>query len=240
MPRTAGVGARRIVPLVGACVLLVAGLCAFSARASAVMVPLMGAQGPQLELSSDPGVAEFMQLSPGSVEHWQIATHLLAPTSTLHVQFWDNRGALVTNPNGLRVSLSRCDQPWTGLPGTPACGSGRVTIFAPVAAAVASHSTQWDLGGLTSARDKFVLVTLSIPDTSAARSDKSLMGATANIGFGVTAAEADAATTQPAPESVPSSLAFTGADVWPLALLASGAVAVGIAVRAARRDRSRS
>ena len=217
--------ARRITAAVLSCLVLAAGLSTFAMRASAAMLPVAGAQGSHLQLWSDPGAASFLDMSPGSVEHWQIAADLVGPSSTLHARFWNSGGQLITSPHGLWLSLDRCDQPWTGMPSAPACAAGRAAVFASTAAASASQSTQWALGGI---QDKFLLVTLALPDTPAARADRSLQGLTANVGFGVTAADGDLA---------PVVLASTGADVGAVALLALGAIGVGVTVHGARRIR---
>ena len=217
--------ARRITAATLSCVVLALGLSAFALRASAAMLPVSGAQGSHLQLWSDPGSASFMDMSPGSVEHWQIAADLVGTSSTLYTRFWNSGGQLITSPHGLRLSLDRCDQPWTGMPSAPACAAGRTTVFASTAAASASQSTQWGLGGI---QDKFLLVTLALPDAPAARADRSLQGLTANVGFGVTAADGD---------PTPAVLASTGADVGAVALLALGAIGVGVTVHGARRIR---
>jgi hypothetical protein len=215
----------RVTAAVLSCLVLAAGLSAFAMRASAAMLPVAGAQGAHLQLWSDPDTASFLDMSPGSVEHWQIAADLVGTSSTLHTQFWNSGGQLITNPRGLWLSLDRCDQPWTGMPSAPVCATGRTSVFASTAAASASQTTQWGLGAI---QDKFLLVTLALPDTPAARADRSLQGITANVGFGVTAADGD---------PTPAVLASTGADVGAVALLALGAIGVGVTVHGARRIR---
>jgi hypothetical protein len=237
---------RRLALLVLFCLMIAAGLSVFSARAYAAFVPVPGAQGAHLTLKSDPQPVSFMDMSPGSVEHWQIDSALVDPTSTLTLQF-ARSGALVTHPTGLRVQVDRCDQAWANVDTTPSCASGEANVFGPAAASAISESTVYDLAGLANAHDKYLLVTLSIPDSPAAEADTSLMGLTATVGFGLTASGADPTEpgspsdpSSPGTPSVPggpSSLAFTGVDLAGLLLLALGALALGLLLTATRKAR---
>jgi hypothetical protein len=244
---------RRVALLVLFCLMIGAGLSVFSARAYAAFVPVPTAQGAHLSLKSDPQPVSFLDMSPGSVEHWQIDASLVDASSTLTLQF-NRDGALITNPRGLVVQVDRCDQVWTNVTTTPVCGGGEANVFGPVAASSIPETTIYDLAGLTNTQDKYLLVTLSIPDTAAARADTTLMGLTAQMGFGLTASGADP--TQPADPSdplgppdpgtpgtpssptSPSSLAFTGVDIGGLLLLAFGALGVGLLLMASRKARS--
>jgi hypothetical protein len=237
--------ARRVALLVLSSLMVAAGLSAFSTSAFAAFVPVPTAQGPHLSLESDPQPAEFTDMSPGSVEHWQISAALVDPTSTLTVEF-SRAGSLITNPLGLWVEVDRCDQAWTDVTATPVCGSGGVNVFGPVAANSVPDTSVYDLAGLTNAHDKYLLVTLSIPDSPAAEADTSLMGLTATMGFGLTATGADQ--TSPGNPSSPTgptspgspgdgSLAFTGVDIAGLLLLALGALGLGLVILGARKAR---
>jgi hypothetical protein len=223
--------------LIAACLMLGAGLSLFSIRASAAFLPIPTAQGPHLQLQSDPFPAEFLDMSPGSVEHWQIAASLIDPSASLNVQF-DHSGALVNQPvDGLQVQVQRCDAAWTNVTTTPACSDSPANVFGPAAASSMPIGPTVDLAGITNAKGKFLLVTLSIPDTPQSEADKSLQGLTGNIGFGLTAADTTSVVTPP-PTPTPSSLAFTGADAVPLILIALGAIALGVIVTGARRLRT--
>lgn len=236
-------GARRITAIVLGSAAIVAGLSLTSATAFAAFTPVTGAQGTHLSLQSDPNPVEFLDMSPGSVEHWQIDAAVVDPTATLTLQFARN-GELITNPRGLHVEVDRCDQAWTDVSTTPVCGSGEATVFGPEAASAVSESTIYDLAGITSAQDKFLLVTLSITDSAAAEADQSLMGITANVGIGLTASgDTPTSPGSPSNPSNPSgpgggSLAFTGVDILGLMLLALGALVVGLVLTGARKVRS--
>jgi hypothetical protein len=237
---------RRIALLIVFCLMIAAGLSVFSARAYAAFVPVPGAQGAHLSLGSDPLPVSFLDMSPGSVEHWQIDTALVDPSSTLTMQFARN-GELITHPNGLQVQVDRCDQAWTNVTTTPTCASGSTNVFGPAAASAVSESSVFDLGGLTNVHDKYLMVTLSIPDSPAAESDTTLMGLTATVGFGLTATGADPTSpgspsdpTDPGSPSSPTSpggLAFTGVDIGGLLLLALGALGLGLLLTSARKFR---
>lgn len=224
-PRRGGPG--RTAALLLSCLALVAGLSAFSIRAYAAFVP--AAAGPHLSLQSDPYPATFLDLSPGSVRHWQIQSSLVDPSSPFTLQF-SRSGTLISHPRGLQVQVDRCDQEWTDLSTAPSCAAGQANVFGPAAASSIPETTIYDLAGITNTQDKFVLVTLSIPDSPAARADTTLMGLTADIGFGFTVSGDDS----PAPP--PRDLAFTGADVGGLALLGLGALGLGLVLTSARRS----
>ncbi len=236
--------ARRIALLVLACMLLTAGMSVFSARAYAAFVAVPTAQGPHLSLLSDPFPANFMAMSPGSVEHWQIESKLVDPTSTLTLQF-ARSGALVTHVNGLQVQVDRCDQAWTTVTTSPACGTGGTNVFGPAAANSIAETTIYDLAGLTNTQNKYLLVTLSIPDSPAAEADTTLMGITATVGIGLTVTGPDPVSsgnpsdpTPPGTPGSPGNLAFTGVDIGGLLLLALGALILGLVITGARKVRN--
>jgi hypothetical protein len=236
-------GARRIAALSVAGLLMATGLSLTSATAYAAFTPVPGAQGTHLTLQSDPNPVEFMDMSPGSVEHWQIDAAVVDPTATLTLQF-ARAGDLITNPRGLHIEVDRCDQAWTDVATTPVCGSGEANVFGPAAASAISESTIYDLAGITQAQDKYLLVTLSIPDSAAAEADTSLMGITATAGFGLTATGSTSTSpgspsspTSPGSPSGGGSLAFTGVDILGMLLLALGALILGLVITGARKIR---
>ena len=227
-------GFGRIAALLLACLALAAGLSLVSMRAYGAWFAITGAQGTDLQLQSDSASAQFLNMSPGSVERWQIQAQTTRPSGTLNVQFWNDNGALITQPvDGLQLQVQRCDAEWTNITTTPTCSANQANVFGPAAASTMAIGPTTDLDGIVQGTGKFLLVTMSIPNTPQAQADKSLQGLTANIGFGLTAAGSDPTTPPPS-----TSLAFTGADALPLALLAAGALGLGIVVTGARRIRS--
>jgi hypothetical protein len=238
-------GVARLSALILTSLMIAGGLSLVSMRASAAFLPVQGAQGPHLRLQSDPSPAQFLDLSPGSVAQWQISASVVDTVASLTVEFVHG-GALVTQPiDGLQVQVQRCDAPWSNVATSPACSENRQNVFGPAAASSMPVGTHTNLGGITSARDKFLLVTMSLPNTAYARADKSLQGLSGTLSFGLTAADATATTTtvigtnsRPVPALRPKVLAFTGADAVPLGLLALGAAGLGIIISGARKIRA--
>jgi hypothetical protein len=244
--------AGRLAALVVSVIVLAAGLLLFSNRAMAAFVAVAenGLPG-HLSLQSDPYPAEFLDMAPGSVEHWQIQTELVDPSAPLTMQF-KRDGELVERPgtDGLQLQARLCNQAWSNFPAAPTCGAGLVDVFGPTPAnspafgdlaangdPVPANAPVYDLGTLTNAQDKFLLVTLSIPQTPANQSDADLMGLEATIGFGFTA---DGTVTPVPPVTPPAgpttpSLPNTGADIAALLGLAIGTIGIGLALRSARR-----
>ncbi len=237
--------ARRIaVALLGAFVLIL-GVSLFSSRAWAVVydntVPGLSQPG-HLQLDSRPGPGGALHLSPGAVRYWTIDSSLTtAPVASLVVQLRNGGGRLITRADGLMVGVRSCSTAWTNLRGAPVCEPGASSVWAqqPVASMVDVGSTtpEVDLNGLTNTQGRYLLVSLSLPDSAAARADTTLQGLTATIGLGLTAsADAIASPLPPAP-SVPVRLAFTGVDLLAPLLTGAGALGLGLVVTGARRVR---
>lgn len=237
----------RTSALVLAVLALIAGFALISNRAVAAFVSVAenGLPG-HLSLAADPYPTTlnpgFMQMTPGDTEYWQISTHLADPSSPLTMQF-KRDGDLVERPgtDGLQVQAQLCDEEWTNYPAAPVCTSGATNIFGPTpanspvfgalvanSAPVPGDAPVYDLGTLTNASDKFVLVTLSIPEQEPnVQSDQSLMGLQASFGFGFTAMGEDG----------PSNLPNTGLDLTALIVIAAGVLGLGIVLASARRAR---
>jgi LPXTG-motif cell wall-anchored protein len=153
-------------------------------------------------------------------------------------------GELVERPgtDGLQVRAQLCAQAWTNFPAAPLCGSGASDIipttpansvgtFGPLAAnsdPVPGAAPVYNLGTLTNAADKFVLVTLSIPAQAdpEEQSDMTLMGLEASFGFGFTAMGDD-----------PGKLPNTGLDISALLVVGLGVLGLGLVLAGARRAR---
>ena len=240
-------------PRVGALVLsilaLVAGLALISNRAMAAFVSVAenGLAG-HLSLAADPYPTTvnpgFMQMSPGSVEYWQIQASLVDASSPLTMQF-KRDGSLVERPgaDGLIVEAELCSEEWTNFPVAPTCGGTLEQIILPTPAnsipafgALTANSADlpadapiYDLGTITNAADKFVLVTLSIPEQADpdAQSDQSLMGLEASFGFGFTAMGEDGG----------GNLPNTGLDLMALVIAGAGLLGLGLVLAVVRRAR---
>lgn len=235
----------RVGVLVLALAVLGAGLSLFSTRAYAVLVDIVenGAPG-HLSLASDPAQpVEFLDMSPGSVEQWQIAASLIDPSSPLTMQF-KRDGALVSRPDGLTWQGQLCTVEWD-ITVTPAtCAGAASNVFGPLPASdpsfgpmstntdpVPALAPVYNLGTITNVSDKYLLVTLSIPYSIAAASDQSLMGIQSTLGFGFSASGNS-------PTPPPTTLANTGQDGAAIGLTALGALLLGLVLRSVRHARS--
>jgi LPXTG-motif cell wall-anchored protein len=238
----------RVGALVLATLTLIAGFALVSNRAMAAFesVAENGLPG-HLSLMADPNPntdrASFLSMSPGSVEHWQISTHLVDASSPLTMQF-KRDGELAARPDGLQVRAQLCSQAWTNYPANPTCGGTQSNIFGPAAAssvptfgvltannaALPGNAPVYNLGTLTNAADKYVLVTFSIPapapEDALEQSDTSLMGLEATFGFGFTAMGDD-----------PGKLPNTGLDLTALLVVGLGVLGLGLVLASARRAR---
>ena len=234
--------------LVLAILALIAGFALISNRAVAAFVSVAenGLPG-HLSLRADPYPTtlnpDFMSLTPGDTVYWEIETSLVDASSPLTMQF-KRDGTLVERPgtDGLQVRAQLCAQAWTNFPVAPTCGTGATDIiptssansigtFGPLAAnsaPVPGAAPVYNLGTLTNAADKFVLVTLSIPAQADpdAQSDQTLMGLEASFGFGFTAMGDD-----------PGGLPNTGLDVTSLIVVGVGILGLGLVLASARRAR---
>lgn len=180
-------------------VLAGAGIVLTSASAWADIVPVPQPDDGFLVANSRAEPGQVLTLSPGSPAYWPIDLSLTDATlSSLTVEVRKG-GDLVDHPRGLRFSLRRCDAPWTdSTPVTCPGGSTEVLRTTPVHD-YSTESPTWDLDGLQESSGKFVVVTLWVENSPAARADESLMGLSASIALGFEAAAVD-----PAPDPTPT------------------------------------
>ncbi|PZF53287.1 hypothetical protein DEJ23_14790 [Curtobacterium sp. MCSS17_008] len=220
-------------------------------------VPETGAPGG-LVLDSASYPLRIPDLSPGAPAYWQIHTRVDRDESVALDLELRKDGTLVTHPDGLRVAVTACDHEWQHMATTPTCDSATPILEAGPTDRLAGLSKPVphpDHDG-----EAFLLVELSVADTTAAAADQSLMGLTATIGIGVTAT-ADTPTAAPAASASPDaaassrsrsaghpptasttkqvdSLAYTGGAFLAPVLLAGALVLSGVAIRLRRRARS--
>jgi hypothetical protein len=214
-------------------------LASGSAQAAWVAIAENGLPG-HLSLRSDPYPAAFLDLSPGSVAQWQVEADLADPLAELAIRF-ERSGALVARPDGLQLQVRACASEWLDVPAAPTCPTA-ATVLPPTAASssalgalgpVDASSPVFPLGELVHGAPRYLLVTMSIPDTPEARADESLMGLTAHLGLDFTAAGESAD-----PPGSPR-LAYTGVDALGTVLLALGTLGVGLLLRSRVRGRMR-
>jgi hypothetical protein len=233
----------RCAGVIGSLVAIVGGLLLASGSAQAAWVTIVenGLPG-HLSLFSDPLPADLLELSPGAPVQWQIKADLEDAYSPLTIQF-EREGNLVDRPDGLWIQVRACETEWTNFPSSPQCASAE-TVLAPTAAnspslghpGTADSSTpSYSAGALRHGVGKYLLVTLSLPDTPQARADSSLMGLTATVGIGLTVLGDQE---DPGTRSHPAGLADTGADALGTVLIALGAVGLGVVFRSRRGRRT--
>ena len=226
--------------LVASIAVMATGLIMASSSAQAAWVSMTenGLPG-HLSLLSDPNPADLHELSPGNPVQWQIKADLVDAYSPLTIQF-ERAGDLVGSPDGLWLQVRACNTEWSNFPTSPTCPSA-TTVLAPTpassssfgAAGAAGPSTpSFGAGQLWQGVGKFLLVTMSLPDTAEARADSSLMGLTATVGVGLTVLGDQVA---PPASSHPAGLASTGSDALGTVLVALGAVGLGVLFRLRRR-----
>jgi hypothetical protein len=222
-PRVAGRRVSAVLAAAASLALLGAGgvFVADAARAAFVDVPPTGAPG-RLVLSADPYPAEFFELSPGDPAFWQIQARLEDATSATLALELRKSGPLAEVPRGLVMRVDVCDDPWSGAPDQPVCarGSRSITVATP-SDEYATTSPSFELRPLTPSAPQYLLVTLSVEDSAAAREDASLMGLRGRMGVGLTAMSVDDVPVRP-----PGRLPSTGFD--PMALVGVGALAAGL------------
>ena len=207
-------------------------LLATSAQAAYQPVPETGDAG-RLVLLSDPYPASFLDLSPGAVRYWQVAATIEGATSASLVLELRKGGELVEHPDGLVVTIERCDEEWTGVAeNAPQCAAGRAPVTrATPADDYTVDSPVFDLDGVDAVDGTHMLVALSLESTDTG--DESLMGLDGDMGLGLTAAAVDpGAPVVPGPP--PPGLAVTGVDPMGLVLAAFGAMGLGVALLASR------
>ncbi|WP_460773906.1 hypothetical protein [Microbacterium sp. GXF7504] len=182
-------------------------------------------------------------IGPGETHHWQIRASVSdADAETLDLTL-RAEGALVTDDDGLRIALRRCDIPFTNLDGSPTCADGAETILSTTRVAEVASSTsgaRWDLPPVTVDAPQYILATLSSPAGTPNATERR----TASIGFGFTAQGADPAGETPGDtggvaspvdgddagaQRLPSVLAVTGFDPLGPLLLALGLTGLGAA-----------
>jgi len=184
-------------------------------------------------------------VSPGDPIQYELeATLTGAPVGTFTVQLTKS-GALAEHPRGLTVAVDLCTAPWDGVGSAGAsCATGAEHAFtAGPADDDTAGSPLFVLDDITSTQPRYILVTLSVEDSLAARSDTTLMGIAADYDLAFTAAGDDTAVIDLGPEpggADPggSALPMTGVDAEGLHValaIAGAAIVLGTALLLMRR-----
>jgi len=208
-----------------------AGMSAASAASTWIAIAETGLPG-HLELRSKGALASLLTLSPGEVKRWQINASLVDPIAPLTLQVWRD-GELTTRADGLQLLVQACNAEWGNFPTAPTC-PGATTVIGPIAASHASLGIEGasgsdmpilPVGTVTEHQDKFLLISVWLPDTPAVRADESLMGLEAELGLGLHVEGGGVVITE-VPED--PRLAETGIQVVGGALTAAGAIGLGV------------
>lgn len=226
-------GGAALVAAVSLVLLTAGGVLLGHAAANAELLDVPGTGEPgRLVLAADPYPGRFSALSPGDPSYWQVSARLEnAARATLAVQL-QKAGDLVAHPRGLIMSVAACDTEWVGLDRVPVCATGaRDVLTGGPADDWTSSSPTIALRPMTPTSPEYLLVTLAVEDSAAARTDRSLMGLTGEMAVGLTAVAIDDA---PVPFVTAGGLAVTGADPTFLGAaiaLAAGLLGLGSALR---------
>ena len=215
-----------------------AGLSTASAASTWIPITETGLPG-HLELKSKGVFESELSLSPGDIQRWQINASLVDPSSPLTLQVHRD-GALTSRSDGLQILVQACNSEWASVATAPTC-AGSTTILGPIAAsnsalgAPGAFGTDMPLfpaGTIADNADKFLLISVWLPNTPAVRADETLMGLQAILGFGLNVEGGNAAV--PGDPGVPG-LANTGVQVAAGALTAAGALGLGLVLIFVRR-----
>lgn len=219
----------RPLRLLGAA-LLAAGVAVSGAHAAAAFTAVAENGMPgQLRLAWGDTPQRIDPIVPGEAYHWQIRATLDGASSREFSLTLRAAGALVDDPMGLRIAISRCDQAFTELTAEPTCaGSAELLLPTTRVAEVASAATGelWQLDPLLVDQSRYFLVTISTPAEAA---DPGLEGLAGEVGFGFAASG----------DSPEGELPPTGADPLGPLLLAVGLLVLGGVQVAAGRTRVR-
>lgn len=217
-------------------------LASGSAQAAWVSLTENGLPG-HLRLLSDPDPSSLLALSPGAPVQWQIKADLDDTYSPLTIQF-QRDGELAARPDGLWLQVKACDVEWQNFPAAPRCASAVTVLTSRPADSPTLGpggisgplAPSFTVGPMWHSVGKFLLVTMSLPDTAEARADNSLMGLTATLGVGLTVIGDQV----PPPVTQPTGLAYTGSDALGTMLFGIGVLGLGVLVRSrTRRSASR-
>ena len=222
----------RVLGLIACTALLAAGLAMASARAAAAL--LVPESNPGLiSLWTDSYPLEFDDLDPGESVYITLDVQLEgADRGDLELEVIRS-GELAEMDGGLEIGVERCADPWTAVPTgitadpPPGCASNQRSLVWLDPDDLVDSSTRWAVGPITSTETAHLLVTLTVPGSTALAD---VQGARASFAFGLFAQGVAVAAPMAAPR-----LALTGLDVLSLALIGVGAIGAGACASRSRR-----
>lgn len=218
-----------VVALIALFAMLLSGLLLLSTRAyAAIKVP--EANPGFISLYADQYPIQFGNMDPGEYAYAQVDVHLDgSPVGDLELQL-RRSGDLALVAGGLVLTVERCAVPWANVPsgvvmtGAPTCAQGRQLLDTSNESDDYDDSSPiFDLGEIRDETAVYLLARVGIPSTTL---QSNVNARSAEFGLGLFAD----GTTITAPPVTPPALAITGVDVLSLALIAVGAIGVGIVV----------
>lgn len=148
-----------------------------AALAAATPVPSGG-----IWVRSDRGTrARFEAFNPGSVERWRISA-TTGGSADLGLRV-ERSGALAARADGLALRVDSCSGSWSA---GGVCGGSATTLRPPTALVDAVFDQPLRVGRVPSGSTTHLLLTFTLPDSAAARTDDSLMGRTATVAVVIT------------------------------------------------------
>ncbi|MCU1510122.1 MAG: hypothetical protein JWQ12_2387 [Glaciihabitans sp.] len=121
-------------------------------------------QGSVIRLVSIGDALEMADLTPGIPTLWQVGVSANAPEPGTITLSLAAGGPLAESPAGLTVGAEGCDVRWVG----NTCASGQRTLIAPQPAVALGGAAQ-ALGTITTADQRWILVSALVPDAASVR-----------------------------------------------------------------------
>lgn len=157
------------------------------AAASGSGMPPTVPGGPGLTIAVDALPEDARTMSPGERRHWGITVQVAGVRDPVLAVRVDREGELARHPAGLVARLEACAEPWTSDGGAPRCTPGAVEVMPSSRRGPAATAPVFELPRPGGDGRLHLLATLGLEDTDAARTARSLMGLSSDVGLTVTA-----------------------------------------------------
>ncbi|WP_187265004.1 hypothetical protein [Homoserinibacter sp. GY 40078] len=144
------------------------GLATVSAGpASATRMDHVDDGEPGLLTLQEENLPDDVILQPGDSVYWLVTTSLEAETDGDLDLTIESAGSLAEHPGGLTVDIDECAAPWL-LGATATCPAGERTHLVETPFALLRSPETLDMGELVNYSDRYLLVTLALPDATPA------------------------------------------------------------------------
>ncbi|QLD12708.1 hypothetical protein [Microbacterium oleivorans] len=196
-----------------------------------------GAPPPDARLVISAGALpdDALTMAPGDERHWPVSARLVGAQRAMLTVRIDRSGSLADHPDGLEVGVRACPEPWLVSAPVPACAVGGTALVDTVALAASDRAPAFALPSPYDDDDAVhLLVTVSLGDSPAARSDPSLQGLRSDVAVVLTATSIDG---EPVPPSA-TALARSGGSSPMLLAVLSAVVLLLVGAAATRRRES--